>query len=411
MIRKAILFLFICAVNQTISKAADYDTVYHQVIFDNVVVNFDEKQNPGAIFERNGMIIMANGRILLKKVALPRNRRDARAIVSVKLASNGDPWDKAGSLFVISAATSSSMMDVARGTAPYPVANGDLEKTLRGMIPDKGYLPPVELLRFMTPFGVGYYNPKDSVQREQIMPVYIDGFAENVEWVDDITDRLPLLQEQDSVYVGLAIDSWLPTGYKVTAQITMTESNMKGNRAKKRHVLPLCNTLAYYLQDYCDYFAKRPLILDFDLPKNCKDATLYYIVSGHGGHSGGDEFTPCENILQLDGREILRYTPWRNDCATFRRLNPSTGVWLQKRQVRYISPKGRAVKEIEEPVASSDKSRSNWCPGSMVPPLAIPLKNLGKGRHQVSISIPKAQPSKGDLLNHWLVSAWIVWEE
>ena len=411
MIRKYAFFLMLSALSAVTVAAAPYDTVFHQKIFDDAVIHFDEKQHPGSISEVGGTLVIANGRILLKKVALPRHSRDARLMVSVTLASNGDPWDKAGSLFVIPSDTRISMIDVARGSAAYPAATSDAKKTLRGMIPEKGFVPPVELLRFMTPFGVGYYNPKDSVQREQIMPTYIDGFAENVEWADDITDRLPIFQAEDSVYVGLAIDSWLPTGYRVTVKLTMLESSVKGDRAKKQHVLPLCNTLAYYQQDYCDYFAKRTLDIPFSLPKACRNATLYYIVTGHGGHDGGDEFTPCENILQLDGNEILRFTPWRNDCASFRRFNPSTGVWLHKRKVRVIGHRGREVKEVEEPFASSDLSRSNWCPGSQVPPVSVPIQNLAKGSHSLSISIPKAQESQGDRLNHWLVSAWIVWEE
>ena len=36
---------------------------------------------------------------------------------------------------------------------------------------------------------------------------------------------------------------------------------------------------------------------------------------------------------------------------------------------------------VEEPLASSDLSRSNWCPGSDVVPEEIPLKELQAGKH------------------------------
>jgi hypothetical protein len=158
--------------------------------------------------------------------------------------------------------------------------------------------------------------------------------------------------------------------------------------------------------------ARKSLSVPFTLPKNAKNVRLNYITTGHGGHDGGDEFVKKENIVSIDGHEVIRFIPWRNDCASFRRFNPSTGVWLQKRTASYISEEGkRAEKEIEELIASSDLSRSNWCPGSVVAPYSVLLENLSPGDHTLNIAIPKAQASEGDKMNHWLVSAYIVWDE
>ncbi len=78
----------------------------------------------------------------------------------------------------------------------------------------------------------------------------------------------------------------------------------------------------------------------------------------------------------------------------------------------YISHDGkRAEKEIEEPLASSDLSRSNWCPGSDVPPVEVNLPCLKGGSHILSISIPESTAISDNKLNHWLVSAYLVWEE
>lgn len=391
--------------------AAPFDTVFHKAIFENQLIHFDEKKNPGSIVSLpDGTLIIANGRIVLKKLSLPRFRRDHRATLHVRLQSNGDPWDKTGSCFIIPSASQASMITVAQGKKPYPALDTTRYERLSGIVGSQGYLPPVELMRFMTPFGVGYYTPKDDATREAYTPVYIDEWAPYAEWWQDVTDRLPLLCN-DSAYVGLAIDSWLPSGYIATVELTIEESRLKADKAPRRYIVPLCNTIQYYQQEFCDIFNRRPLEVDFSLPQNAREATLYYIVSGHGGHAGGDEFTPQENILSLDGKELKRFTPWRTDCASFRRFNPSTGVWLQKRKVRFIGHGGREVKEVEEPLASSDKSRSNWCPGSDVPPLKIALPPLAKGTHTLTIDIPKAQAFVGQAMNHWLVSAWIAWEE
>lgn len=69
------------------------------------------------------------------------------------------------------------------------------------------------------------------------------------------------------------------------------------------------------------------------------------------------------------------------------------------------------MKEIEEPLASSDLSRSNWCPGSDVPPVEVVLKDIAPGSHTLTISIPESTSISENKLNHWLVSAYLVWEE
>lgn len=77
----------------------------------------------------------------------------------------------------------------------------------------------------------------------------------------------------------------------------------------------------------------------------------------------------------------------------------------------YISPDGYKVKEVEEPLASSDKSRSNWCPGSDVLPEEVALGEIKAGKHTFTVNIPDAQEIDGEKMNHWLVSAYLVWDE
>ena len=109
---------------------------------------------------------------------------------------------------------------------------------------------------------------------------------------------------------------------------------------------------------------------------------------------------------------MLDTIPWRDDCASFRRFNPTSGVWLKKDSASYIDAEERKykIKEIEERIASSDLSRSNWCPGSFVKPYEIELKQLKPGKHTVEIKIPATEANK-DKFNHWLVSAYISYED
>jgi hypothetical protein len=46
-----------------------------------------------------------------------------------------------------------------------------------------------------------------------------------------------------------------------------------------------------------------------------------------------------------------------------------------------------------------------------VDPVDAPLGELAAGAHRLTISIPGAQAIDGDKMNHWLVSAYIVWTE
>ena len=39
------------------------------------------------------------------------------------------------------------------------------------------------------------------------------------------------------------------------------------------------------------------------------------------------------------------------------------------------------------------------------------IGDLSAGKHSFKVSIPEAQQVDGNKLNHWLVSAYLVWEE
>ena len=384
----------------------------HIQVFNKANVHFDPDTYKGfSPADSTGIIHLTNGRIILKKITVPNYSRRVSVSLTVRLSSNGDRWDKSGSVFVLPKASAINLMNIAEEKTKFPDIDTTKVEHLKGIVPGKDYLPTVELMRFMTPFGVGYYSRKDTVTESKRRPVYIPKWADETCWMQDITDLYSILKGE--VYVGIFIDTWTKEGYIASVDINIKESKGSDDAQPRQHVEPLLNTV-YYLgseQKYPDIFARKNVSVDFTVPKNVKNAKLKYIVTGHGGHNGGDEFTPQRNILSIDGKEVLSFIPWRDDCASFRRFNPTAGVWLEKRKVSYLSEKGYEDKEIEEPIASSDFSRSNWCPGTDVAPVDIPLKNLSKGKHTFTLSIPKAQRIDGDKMNHWLVSAYTVWDE
>lgn len=405
---KPIYLLTLATLLALSSSAQERYTTTTLKVFDNEHLNFSgEYAKKGLTPNEKGVIRIADGRVLLKKIVLPKTHKYTEVKVKVTISSAGDRWDKSGSLFIIPASSKINMLGIAGGQGQLP-AFPIAEEKLPGVISAADYQPAVELMRFMTPFGVGYYsNHKDFAARR---PVYIPFFEKQVVWEQDITDRLPLLNGE--VMVGAWIDTWTAEGYNIDVELVVKESSLSKDPKQKQWLMPLVNTVYYAGQGIPDIFGRRDIEVEFELPKNVKNAQIKYIVTGHGGHSEGDEFVKKENIIYVDGKKALAFTPWRDDCASFRRFNPGSGVWLIKDTASYIdTTTGKyAKKEIEERLASSDISRSNWCPGTSVEPVTINLPTLAPGKHKVRFSIPKAQVADGDKLNHWLVSSYVIGE-
>lgn len=379
-------------------------------VFDKENVRFVPDVYGGyAAAEADGVIHLVNGRIILKKIQVPDYQRDVTVSLKVTVASNGDRWDKSGSCFVLPKESAINLLNIAQGKEKFPAIDSLKLENMIGIVPGKNYLPTIELMRFMTPFGVGHYSEDDDSLSSKRRPVYIPKWEKCVQWQQDITDLYSTLKGE--AYVGIFIDTWTPEGYIASMELKFKETPVACEKLVRRHVEPLMNTVYYVGQSYPDIFSRKAVSTEFTLPEGAKNVRLKYIVTGHGGHSGGDEFVPNRNILSVDGKEVYNFTPWRDDCASFRRFNPATGVWLIKRLAAYIGEKGYETKEVEEPLASSDLSRSNWCPGSDVVPEEIPLTDLQAGKHTFTVDIPEAQPVSNDELNHWLVSAYLVWEE
>lgn len=379
-------------------------------VFDKTNVHYDPAKLGGFnAADADGIIRLVNGRIILKKIQVPHYERNVKVYIKTTIASNGDRWDKTGSCFVLPRKSAINLMTIAEGKNKFPAVDSLKLEKLVGVVAGKDYLPTVELMRFMTPFGVGFYSSNNDTLTSKRRPVYIPKWEKCVQWQQDITDLYPLLE--DEAYVGVFIDTWTEQGYLASMELQFKESTISCDRMQRRQVMPLLNTVYYIGQEYPDIFARKPITTDFVLPKGARNVRLKYIVTGHGGHDGGDEFVQKENILSVDGKEVKRFIPWRDDCASFRRFNPATGVWLEKRVASYIGENGYTEKEVEEPVASSDFSRSNWCPGTDVVPEEVELGDLKAGSHTFTVDIPKAQPINGNEMNHWLVSAYLVWNE
>ncbi|WP_163514278.1 PNGase F N-terminal domain-containing protein [Gelidibacter japonicus] len=344
---------------------------------------------------------LMDGRLVYKKVTVPTFANGTDVKIKLTVRSAGDRWDKSGSCFVVTDPEKLSILSIAEKGEKFPT-DSYVDDKYAGFVTGKNYNPVVELMRFMTPFGVGYYSDNKVKYRR---PVYIPSWEKQVVWEHDITDLESLVT--GTFYVGVWIDTWTSEGYDFDMELTYSD-----RKQRKVSVLPIVNTIPYVGgQQIPDNFAHKDLEQTIQLKKDAKNVKLHYITTGHGGHSGGDEFIKIKNSVYFDGKLVLDTIPWRDDCASFRRFNPTSGVWIKKDSASYISSETRKyeIKEIEERIASSDLSRSNWCPGSFVEPMVVDLGNLKAGNHDIKIKIP-ATPVDGDKLNHWLVSAYLTYE-
>ena len=202
-----------------------------------------------------------------------------------------------------------------------------------------------------------------------------------------MTSLLPALRGK--VLIGVCIGNYDKGGHKVS----LTMEYYPGEEVKKNQhpvngwVCPLFNTVNIMEmagQSYGGLFRRDSLTVKFYVPEGVENVALKYITTGHGGWGGGDEFNQRENTLLLDDEVIMRYTPWRCDCATYRDYNPASGNFWNG-------------------ISSSDLSRSGWCPGTISHPVYIPLPNLKNGWHVIKVAIPQG-PNEGNSRSAWCVS-------
>lgn len=327
------------------------------------------------------------GRILMKPIVFPKYSRACEMQLEVTLRSAGDPWDKSGAIFAFADEDGPAFMD--------RLQEGLEADTTRfvGVMPDETGNPALELMRFLTPFGAGHFSHHPKA--ESWRPVYVDGWADSVSWKRDLSMLQPWFAAADTVWIGCYIDTWTPTGYEISIDLDVQESALDCNPAPRHTIVPLWNTTRY-AHDQREYSGFHGSALCTNLVGIAGNVRCELITTGHGGHEGGDEFTPQEHLLHLDSIAVSSWTPWRTDCATFRRLNPSSGSWT----VEYQGG--------EAQIASSDLSRSNWCPGSQVLPKSIDLGNWDGSEHSLALSIPGAQAYAPDAFNFWNVSAFLV---
>lgn len=356
-------------------------------IFDREKINFgDTIVNPS---DENGSQTFrySKGTVIMKKVKLPVNIYDHTLFAELTEISNGDAYDRTGSLFVIPVNSKITFLDALKnGLDKLPAYIGNTGKKYQGMISTNDYLPPIELVRFITPFGINKYN-------EQLIVKGIK-WEDSVTYKQDISDLLPVLQGE--VWIGVFIGCYDKGGHIVSLKLKYhpNDLDIQAVNDKKFWIQPVFNTVNLMEmsgQEYGTVFDNDTLKVTVYIPQGLRNLKLRYISTGHGGWGGGDEFNPKMNEIFVDNNAVYKFIPWRSDCGSFRKFNPASGNF----------PNG---------ISSSDYSRSGWCPGTAVNPVDIPLDNISPGKHVIKIFIPIGKP-EGNSFSAWNVSGVLVGEK
>ena len=374
-------------------------------VFDDVQLSWGQKNDRidgdyNANVPFDSVLHFAGGTLALKRVRLPELPSHYQTFIELHQHSNGDAYDRTGSVFVIPNVGQELCPTFFDGinyhSDSLPIFTGkdgqkyqgvmsgisQMEKYRVSSIP---YAPPVELMRFFTPFGVGHFNDR----------VQLDG----LEWKDEtfykqeVTDLASLLRGE--VWIGVWIGNYDGGGHKVTLDIKSYPGSELMNDSESddgRMCVPLfntCNVLEMAGQNYGKLFATDSLSVEVYIPE-AKKVRLRYISTGHGGWEGGDEFNPKPNTILIDGKPAYSYTPWREDCGCYREWNPVSGNFWNG-------------------MSSSDYSRSGWCPGTATQPVYFDLSHLSAGKHTITVAIPQGEPQAGSF-SHWAVSGVLVVE-
>ncbi len=351
----------------------------------NAHVDGDEKQMP-----MDTVLHFAGGTVILKRVQLPILSDHYRHFVELHQQSNGDAYDRTGSIFIIPYGGRTTFFDgINNRPDTLPIFTGRDGERYQGIMRTDGYSPALEWVRFFTPFGVGHFNDR------------MKDFG--IDWRDETYYK----QEITDVYMGgdMVVGTWIGNydggGHLLTMDIKSYPGDQREWFNEESHYTQVlfntCNVLEMAGQNYGKLFATDSLTVTFTIDSvglnnnPVSSAKLRYISTGHGGWGEGDEFVPKQNTILIDGKVAFTYTPWREDCGTYRDLNPVSGNFWNS-------------------LSSSDLSRSGWCPGTATQPVYFDLTPWADGKeHTLTVAIPQGKPVEG-MFSHWAVSGALIIE-
>ncbi|NCB09468.1 MAG: DUF4412 domain-containing protein, partial [Bacteroidia bacterium] len=282
-------------------------------VFDDEQISWGNPiENPEGI-QNEKTYRFAGGTIVAKRVKLPEVTSDYQVFAELQQYSNGDAYDRTGTVFIIPEDKEKSFFDALQnGVQTVPAFSAINGKNYYATIATPGFSPAVELIRFFTPFGIHHFNEQSKV--------YGQTWEDRAYYKQEITELLPLLKGE--AWIGVFIGNYDKGGHKVTLDLKYYPGSRIVTEPKEepeKWIYPLFNTLNIMEmagQEYGTMFGDDSLRIEFEVPEGVETLTLRYITTGHGGWGGGDEFNQKLNEIFVDGQRIGSYTPWNCNCGT-----------------------------------------------------------------------------------------------
>jgi len=213
------------------------------------------------------------------------------------------------------------------------------------------------------------------------MVKFVTAYGGATEHEVDVTRLAPLLVGHCAFEVF--IDTWVTPAWKVDVELVFAPGAGAGVPAWARGL----------------FFADGGLTAEtpatscrVEIPDGTRRTVLNVLVSGHCTDGrDADEFVTKDNVILVDGVEVHRFRPWRDDCGELRALNPYCARW-------------------SDGSWSSDYDRSGWCPGDVVRPVAVDLSAwLTPGGHEVEYCVEDIRPADAEGHHgYWRVSAHLA---
>jgi GLPGLI family protein len=362
------------------AKSVDnYITTVH--VFDNEQICWGwDKPNPKDD-QLNEVYHFVNGTVIAKKVTLPKTGPDYTVYAELTQYSNGDAYDRTGSVFIIPMDKKQSFLDGLKNGKDVLPKYKTQDDEYQGVVQSESFSPLLELMRFYTPFGIRHFNDKRAV---------VGMNWENATYYKQDISELRSKLEGD-VWIGTFIGNYDKGGHKVSLDIKYYPGEMEVRENVKPvqgpWIEPLFNTLNVMEaagQTYGTMFKNDSLTVSFVVPEGLKNLMFRYLSTGHGGWENGDEYVQKRNSIFVDDKLEYSYIPWRTDCGTYRKFNPASGNFWNG-------------------ISSSDGSRSGWCPGTTTNPVYVDLSHLKPGKHTMKVAIPLG-PREGTSFSSWNVS-------
>ena len=129
-------------------------------VFENEIINFDpsipipkEKD-----LTANKTYRFSKGSVIMKKVKLSQEIRNSEQIfVKLNCKSNGDAYDRTGSVFIVTENNDLSVLNAYLDSLNVlPIYTDNIGNKYQGIIKENNYQPPIEIMRFFTSFGANH---------------------------------------------------------------------------------------------------------------------------------------------------------------------------------------------------------------------------------------------------------------